>query len=101
MEQGPQDRKKIRQYLLNRQELPESLKDLPELQMGLETYLADYLTLASFSGGECIKLSEVYAYAENVGMGEEYLNDFLDFIPPLDIERMKYLRKKAKTEATE
>lgn len=66
---------------------------------GLETYLDDYSTLAKFSGGDVIKLSEVFALADNVGMSEEYLADLLQFIPELDMVRMSFLRKKAKEEA--
>lgn len=65
---------------------------------GLDMYLSDYLFLAKYAGGECIRLSEVFLYADQVGMGDEYLDDFLEFIPELDQVRMKYLAKRAKDE---
>lgn len=66
---------------------------------GLETYLDDYLVLAAFAGGERVKLSEVYAYAAHAQMSEEYLDDFLAFVPELDTVRIECLQKKAEQEA--
>lgn len=71
---------------------------MPELTPGLETYFDDYLALATFAGAERIRLSEIYAYAAHVQMGEEYLEDFLAFVPELDAVRLEYLRKKAEEE---
>lgn len=81
--------------------MPEDLAEVPDLMSGLEAYFEDYTTLAKFSGGDVIKLSEVFAFADSTGMSEEYLDDLLSYIPELDAVRLKYLRQKAKDEANQ
>jgi hypothetical protein len=101
LEQGPVEKAIIEQCRREKRELPERIKNAPELQLGLELYYGAFLELSScrsvgFGAEGPIPWTAVNQWARAHQLSEEQEEDLLYHIERMDEVYLKFKDKKAK-----
>jgi len=101
LEQGPHERRIIEQCMRYEQEIPDAIKNAPELAIGLGMYYEAFHDLSSSRVGNAIPWREVNHYCKEKGYSEEQQDTMHYVIASLDEARAVFIKMRNKGSETD